>query len=584
MTVFLGDEGLGDRRWNPLDERLDFVARTSWDVLSVRVIIGMGAATLAGYVFGAGFGLGWFLAFAATEGGARFASRRALRGGSLTPRERGAYLAWMFGAGLTWCALALRCWASGDEAQRLAGMAILVTLMIHASGFSYRAPPSLAIIGGPALALWMLLPTVFGGYAGDDLVIVGFGFAMTVVYMAAATRANARTAAALAEAEKRANEANDAKSAFLSMVTHELRTPMNGVLGMARALQRTPLSPRQKAYVETIVRSGDGLIAILNDVLDHSKIEAGHLNLDVHAFDLEALARQSVHLWTETAAAKDLELVCLIDPELPPSVVGDETRVRQIVLNLLSNALKFTETGGVVLRIRPSPSADGEGGVEILVEDTGPGMTAEQIARLFRPFSQAEASTARRYGGTGLGLAICRKLATMMGGEISVESEPGRGSVFRVWLPLPGADVPRRAEMHVTDLELPPLRVLVADDNPINQAVARALLEAAGASVETAANGAEAVERLRVEPFDLVLMDLHMPIMDGIEAVGRIRAGEAGPSSTPVIALTADGVPGEEARLRTLGFDALQPKPIQPADLFGAIERVLAERRASAAA
>jgi signal transduction histidine kinase/ActR/RegA family two-component response regulator len=574
---------LANRRWNVLDERLDVVARTSWDVLAVRIVIGIGAATLAGFAFDPAFGLGWFLAFAATEGGSRFSSRRAMRGGSLTPRQRAIYLVWMFGAGLTWCALALKCWASGDEPQRLAGMAILVTLMIHASGFSYRAPPSLALIGGPALALWMLLPTVFGGYSGDDLMIVGFGFAMTVVYMAAATRANARTAAALAEAEKRANDANEAKSAFLSMVTHELRTPMNGVLGMARALQRTSLSPRQKDYVDTIVRSGDSLLAILNDVLDHSKIEAGRLDLEVSPFDLVALSRQSVELWSEIATSKGLELVCLADPQLPPLVMGDEMRVRQIVLNLLSNALKFTDEGHVALKVRPAPSADGEGGVEILVEDTGLGMTPEQTARLFRPFSQAEASTARRYGGTGLGLAICRKLASMMGGDIGVTSEPGRGSTFRVWLPLPAADAAGRPEVQAGDLELPPLRVLVADDNPINQAVARALLEAAGAAVEAAANGAEALERLRVEPFDLVLMDLHMPVMDGIEAVGRIRAGEAGPSSTPVIALTADGVPGEEARLKTLGFDALQPKPVQPADLFAAIDRVLTERRLAAA-
>jgi len=574
---------LADRRWNVLDERLDIVARTSWDVLAIRALIGVGAATLAGYSFSWTFGLWWLLAFVATEGLARYASRRAMRGGALTPRQRLVYLVWMFAGGLTWCALALKCWSSGQEADRLAGMAILVTIMVHASGFSYRAPPSLAVLGGPALALWMLLPTVFGGYSGDDLMIVGFGFAMTVVYMAAATRASARTAAALAEAEKRAKDANEAKSAFLSMVTHELRTPMNGVLGMARALQRTSLSPRQKDYVDTIVRSGDSLLAILNDVLDHSKIEAGRLDLEVVPFDLEALGRQSVELWTEAASAKGLELVCIADPQLPPLVMGDETRVRQIVLNLLSNALKFTEDGHVALKVRPAPSADGEGGVEILVEDTGLGMTPEQTARLFRPFSQAEASTARRYGGTGLGLAICRKLASMMGGDIGVTSEPGRGSTFRVWLPLPAAETASRPEVQAAELELPPLRVLVADDNPINQAVARALLEAAGAAVEAAANGAEALERLRVEPFDLVLMDLHMPVMDGIEAVGRIRGGEAGPSSTPVIALTADGVPGEEARLKSLGFDALQPKPVQPAELFAAIDRVLTERRLAAA-
>jgi len=261
---------------------------------------------------------------------------------------------------------------------------------------------------------------------------------------------------------------------------------------------------------------------------------------------------------------------------LPLHMLGDETRVRQIILNLLSNAMKFTDTGRVTLALRTAPHTDGEGGVEILVIDTGPGMTAEQVARLFRPYSQAEVSTARRYGGTGLGLSICRKLSTMMGGEIGVESEAGRGTTFRVWLPLPAAEIAPVDTARARIVDLPPLRILVTDDNPINLAVARALLEAAGASVETAVHGADCLERLRVEFFDLVLMDVHMPVMDGVEALGRIRAGEAGPSDMPVIALTAEGKPGEEGRLRGLGFDALQGKPIQPSDLFAAIEKVLA--------
>ncbi|WP_334161746.1 ATP-binding protein [Phenylobacterium sp.] len=570
---------MGKPQWKALDERLDIVARTSWEVLAVRVAAAVAATLLSIEPFGLAWSLGWLACFALTEAGARLASRRAARGGRLPSSARLGYVVWMGLAGLVWCSLAVRGWVSGEEALRLAAVAILVTVLVHAQGFSSHTPAALAVMGVPAALLWMLLPTVFGGYALDHLLIVGFGFAMALAYVAAAARATAQNAAALADAERRAVDANEAKSAFLSMVTHELRTPMNGVLGMARALQQTELNARQRDYVETIVRSGDDLLAILNDVLDHSKIEAGRLDLEVAPFNLKAVSQQSLQLWTEAAAAKDLELVCDIDPALPHHVQGDETRVRQIILNLLSNALKFTEHGRVSLTVRPAPAADGEGAVEILVADTGPGMTAEQVSRLFRPYSQADASTARKFGGTGLGLSICRRLSSMMGGDIGVESEPGRGSTFRVWLPLPAAESRPVDTQEAASTELPPLRVLVTDDNPINLAVARALLESAGASVETAVHGADALERLQVELFDLVLMDVRMPVMDGIEAVRRIREGAAGPAGIPIIALTADDSPGEEERLKSLGFDALQGKPIQPAHLFAAIERTLEARR-----
>jgi signal transduction histidine kinase/CheY-like chemotaxis protein len=575
---------VSDKRWTLLDERLDVVAVTAWEVLAIRIAIGIGAALLTRPLFGDNWAAGWFAAFGATEGATRLVSRAAFRSEALTGRERLLYVLCMLLGSLTWSALAVRCWISGLEPLRITAMMVLAGLLIHAQGFSFRTPAALAAMGGPPAILMVLLPALFGGYSGVGLVILTVGVAMLLVYVAATARVNAGTAARLAEAERSAVAANDAKSAFLSMVTHELRTPLNGVLGMARALRQTSLTPRQRDYVDTILRSGDGLLAILNDVLDISKIEAGRMELAVAAFDLAALARQSTGLWSETAAAKRLEVACEIDAALPPRVIGDETRVGQIVLNLVSNAVKFTEAGSVRLAVRHAPREEGEG-VEITVADTGPGMTPEQVSRLFRPYAQAEASTAKKYGGTGLGLSICRKLATMMGGEIGVESEPGKGSVFRVWLPLlpsTAAAEPERAEP--AWLELPQIRLLAVDDNPINLAVARALLEAAGVTVETAAHGAEALERLAREPFDIVLMDVHMPVMNGVEAVGRMRAGEAGPSDLPVIALTADDAPGEAARLRTLGFDAMQTKPVRPQELFAAIREVLASRAGRVAA
>ncbi len=564
------------RAWSLLDDRLDAVAATARQVFGVRVMLGCGVAALTGVIYGPAWGCGWFVLFAMMEIATRLLTSPIGRGAPMSRRQRGAYLFAMFATSLLWSSLGVLYWLDGQEAFRLAAMAIFAGVMVHAQGFAFRSPPALAAVGSAPAILWFVLPVGFGGYMGLPLLTLTAGLAMLLCYVAASARANMRTASALADAQRTAEEANEAKSAFLAMMSHELRTPMNGVLGMARALQRTQLDPRQQGYVDTILRSGDGLMAILNDVLDISKIEAGRMDLEVGAFDLKALGDQAVELWSEIARSKGLDLVCDAAPDLPALVLGDETRVRQIVLNLISNALKFTETGGVTVRMRAAPAADGDGGVEIMVADTGIGMSSDQLQALFRPYAQADASTARKFGGTGLGLAICRKLCSMMGGEIGVESQPGEGSCFRVWLPLPEAE-PQVAETAEPEA-LPTLRILVADDNPINQAVARAVLEAAGADVECASHGAQALERLRIEAFDVVLMDVHMPIMDGIEAVGRLRDGQAGRADTPVVALTADAMPGEEARLKALGFDALQHKPVQPAALIGAIAEVLNAR------
>jgi signal transduction histidine kinase/CheY-like chemotaxis protein len=576
---------VGAKPWNWLqDERLDSVARTAWEVLAVRICMGAGAALLSGGRFGLAWGLGWFAAYGLTEAATRIVSwNAAFRGGALRPGQRVAYVGCMFLVSLTTCALALRCWMAGSEPLHIAAVVILAALLVHAHAFSFRAPAALAALGGPPALLTLAAPFAFGGYAPVDLLVVLFSCATLVVYLFASGRANARTAAALEAAERQAQEANAAKSVFLNMVTHELRTPMSGVIGMATALRATPLDARQRDYVETIVRSGDSLLTILNDLLDHAKIEAGRMDLELAAFDLAAAGRQAVQLWRQAATAKGVALICDIAHDLPPRLLGDETRIRQIMLNLLSNALKFTDAGAVTLSIATTVGADGERGVEIAVRDTGPGMTPDQISRLFHAFAQAEASTARRFGGTGLGLFICRNLAALMGGEITVDSTPRVGSTFRVRLPLPvAAAAPEPPAPEPADL--PPLRLLVADDNPVNLAVARALLEATGLAIETAANGAEALDRLRREAFDLVLMDVQMPVMGGIEAVERIRAGEAGPADLPVIALTADGDPKTDLRLRKVGFDGLHTKPIRPAELMAAIGAAIDAREAAASA
>ncbi len=556
-----------------LDNRLDAVAATTPDTLVARVVIALVCGTLLGVNIDVIAASIWGAGFVASEVLTIIVCRSAVAGGALSTFNRWAYLIILIASGALWTAMGVLYWGAGSEPFRLAAFAVLAGIMVHAQCFCFRAPIALASLMAPSAIALIAMPLLDGGYSGVALLTLMISLGLMLTYVGASANANMRSAAALEAAQQEAEAANEAKSAFLTVMSHELRTPLNGVLGMARALQRTELTPRQEGFLETIVRSGDSLLGMLNDLLDLAKIEAGHMNLSVAAFDLTAAGNQTIDLLSEVAAAKGLTLTCEADPELPSLVLGDETRVRQIMLNLISNAVKFTSEGAVRLTLRATPGIGSESGVEITVSDGGIGMNPEQIATIFRPFAQAEASTAQQYGGTGLGLSICRTLATMMGGEISVDSQLGQGSTFRVLLPLPAAATAIPIEM--AQDALPALRILVADDNPINLAVARAILESAGAIIETVSDGNQALERLRTGAFDLVLMDVHMPIMDGIEAVRRLRDGQAGRSDMPVIALTADVAAGEAERLMALGFDGLQPKPVQPGALIAAIGQLL---------
>jgi signal transduction histidine kinase/ActR/RegA family two-component response regulator len=465
----------------------------------------------------------------------------------------------------------MACWSAlhGPMAMRFAAIIILFGLVVE--GLKYATvswSAMLAIMPGPFLAL-VLVPLMAPRFSAWDRVLVLVTLAGLLGYAADAVRLMRSSAKALEKAQAEALEASRAKSAFLAMMSHELRTPMNGVLGLAHALRGTKLDARQAEYLEMIEQSGHGLMTILNDILDLSKIEAGKLELEVAPFDIRKLAAQIRLVWSETARLKGLDLTLEIDPATPAWLSGDAARVRQILLNLVSNALKFTDAGQVVVRI-----ASVDGGLVLAVSDTGSGMTDEQRARLFMPFAQGDRSTARRFGGTGLGLAICRQLAEMMDGEVTVESVLGAGSTFTVRLAIPAAIAANDETDDTPSLDLDGARVLVVDDNLINQTVARAILEAAGAAVATVGDGYEALARLRVEDFDVVLMDVHMPVMDGVEAVRRIRAGEGGRVDLPVVALTADAMVGDAERLLAQGFDDAHPKPIQPAGLLAAVARL----------
>ena len=487
---------------------------------------------------------------------------------SFKPRESGrtslfirlgppaAYtLAWSVMAG--WAAV------NGPLSMKFAAVMILFGLVVEGLKYSTISwGAMLAILPAPFVAL-TVTPLMAPRFNGWDKAVALVTIAGLVGYAVDAVRVMRRTSQALERAQDEALEASRAKSAFLAMMSHELRTPMNGILGLAYALRGAKLDARQAEYLEMIEQSGHGLMTILNDILDLSKIEAGKLELEIAPFDIRKLAAQTRLVWSETARLKGVELVLDIDPVTPEWLSGDAARVRQVLMNLVSNALKFTEAGRVTVSITPL----GEG-VALSVSDTGVGMNDEQQARLFTPFAQGDRTIARRFGGTGLGLAICRQLVDMMSGEIGVESAPGQGSTFTARLPLPEAVAAANADDAAETLDLTGARVLVVDDNAINQTVARAILEAAGAVVATADDGHTALARLRIEDFDVVLMDVHMPGMDGGEAVRRIRSGEAGRVDLPVVALTADAMAGDAERLLAQGFDDAHPKPIQPAGLL----------------
>ena len=552
-----------------LDERIDDVAVASRRARPQRLIM---AVFIAGFLlFNLGFRTAalWLAAVLFADGYGLAVTWLSARRGVEPKVRRAGYVSAVVVMVGVWTSLTVVLWLSDNHVLRFAAICLTAGQLIHGQAVTLRSPTIFAIDAGlPALAL-AGMPALLGGYEGWGLVTVLISVGLVLLYTVSSASLNARRVNALEAAERAAMSASAAKSVFLATMSHELRTPMNGVLGMAHALAAGPLDAGQARQVDMLIRSGEGLMTILNDVLDVSKIEAGKLELETLTFDVRDLVDDVVTLWTQAAAAKDVRLAAAVDPAAPRWVTGDPTRLRQILTNLISNALKFTAQGEVTVRVGPAGAAF----LEIQVVDTGIGMTAEQQARLFQTFSQADASITRRFGGTGLGLAICKQLTELMGGAISVRSAPDAGSAFTLALPLPAAPAPKAQAAPAPCEGIAGLRLLVADDNRINQLVARTILEAAGAQVEVADNGRQALERLGEQAYDAVLMDVHMPDMDGLEALRRLRFGAAGARDVPVIALTADVMHGDERDLLAHGFDAVQPKPIKPADLISAIAR-----------
>ncbi len=390
---------------------------------------------------------------------------------------------------------------------------------------------------------------------------------------------------ALRRAKEVAEESARAKGIFLATMSHELRTPMNGVLGCTQLLQDTTLTDAQRQLLQTMHRSAEALLALVNDILDFSKIEAGKMSLETADVHLRSLVEDVVTLVSELAKKKALELTVDVAPDVPESLRGDPVRLRQILFNLVGNAIKFTERGRVAVSVTLQPSPAHLPDSILLgwsIADTGIGMTGEQQARLFQAYSQAETSTARKFGGTGLGLMICRQLVELMGGEIAVESRAGQGTTFRYTTLVLPAIQREQAESAVTGVSKPearasgPKRILVADDNEINQVVACKFLQKLGFEVEVARNGPEAVEAASRTPYDAILMDCEMPEMDGYDATRAIRQRETGQDRhIPVIALTGHASAEDERVCVDAGMDAVLTKPVTLPALRGILDRIL---------
>ncbi len=377
-------------------------------------------------------------------------------------------------------------------------------------------------------------------------------------------------AQALMEATEAAHAASRAKSTLLANVSHEIRTPMNGIIGMTALLLDDTLSASQREYAETIRGSADSLLRVIDDILDFSKIEAGRMAVESVRTDVRRTIEDVRALMSPQAAQKNLALHVRVDPAIPPRVMSDPQRLRQCLVNLVGNAIKFTQAGSVTIVVRQVPQAQGEPMTRFEVRDTGIGIDATAMSRLFEPFVQADSSTTRNFGGTGLGLSIVKRFVEMMGGSVGASSVVGEGSSF--WFDLPLVAIAGSEAMATGATSSMRVagpfearfsgRVLVVEDNNVNQKVARRILERLGCEVEIAGNGAQALEMCAGTTFDLILMDMQMPVMDGVTATTALRQRETGKRRTPVIALTANAMSGEYDRCMAVGMDGFLTKPL----------------------
>ncbi len=559
------------------DERVDEIALNSLKTIPARSAVAVGTGAVAAMNFGPLVGLGWLAAALLCEAWTWAVTQPHVRG-AVGPAQRIHYLVSLVSAVLVWTLLGMYAWRTDEPMQQAAAVAIWTSQLLCAASFAFQTPRGFAVIAAPPGIAMLVAPFVAPNATVAQTITVFAMFVLCILYAVMTASQTAgfrrdldRTQQSLRESEARAEASAQAKSEFLANMSHELRTPLTGIIGFADLLQQSAaLGSVDQHRAALIHGAGATLLGVVNDVLDVSKMEAGALELDPHPFDLAAVVRDTAELSALQADAKGLWLRLDL-PDAPLVLVGDSNRLRQVLLNLVNNALKFTTEGGVVVAVRAGPERRGMRPVRVEVRDTGIGVSADQQQLLFERFAQADGSISRKFGGTGLGLSISRRLIEMMRGRIGVDSVEGQGAAFWFEIDLPthtGEIAAAPAAPRREDSSLSPLRVLIAEDHPVNRELLKALLEPYDLCLHMVTDGAQAVQAARTGAFDLILMDVQMPVMDGVTATQRIRALEGAVAAIPIVAMTANVFPDQIEAYRQAGMDGHIGKPIDPQALF----------------